>query len=144
MSQTLKRRSQHHFASDRAWHEALEYALEPEGTPPYAHWQWPSIRVLSVSDSGHRFEIEMRFRTGDLYCCEGAHCFLSTYSKSWWTKFRARLAQVTDREPPPMVMQIHAVIEEGAMFEVNVELGLPLEARHYAASYPADHERKAH
>lgn len=104
----------------------------PGRTPPLA-------RVLSVSDSGNRFEVELRFVRGTLYCCAEPGCFLPTFNSDWWRRFREHLREVSDREPPPFVVTVHGIVEEGTELEVLRPFGKQF-SNAYAYSMPAAHE----
>lgn len=139
MGQSGRSRDQHHGERDRLWLEALQYALElpPPDDGESGHRALPPgrsrprVRVLDVSDSGHRVQIELRFLSGERYCCAEPGCFLGTYDPAWWNGVRVRLKQVSDRDPPPMSLAIVGVVEEGAEFESHRGL-LPLASPAYA------------
>lgn len=84
----------------------------------------PRSTVIDVSSSGNRFEIELRFVRGEQYCCMEPGCFVAGYARAWWQRFRAALAEVSDRDPPPMTISVRGVFERGAIFAVKSQEGL--------------------
>jgi hypothetical protein len=144
MPHTAVRRRQHHFKQDRRWLQALDYALqETLGLPRESGPAFPDVRMLSVSNSGTHFEVELRFRPGETYCCCEPEDFLATWGAWWWRTFRAHLAEVSDREPPPMSVTVFGAIENGARFEVYVPFGLPRESEAFTYRNEPAHERDA-
>lgn len=94
------------------WLNALQHAMDAERDLCVSP---PLMQVISVSPRGNRFEIELRFQRGKTYCCAESCCFLNTFLDAWWTGFRSALAERTDRDPPPLTMLVHGVVEEGAL-----------------------------
>ena len=74
----------------------------------------PRVQVLSVSNAGNRIEIELRFLAGERYSSAEPGAFLPAYSRKWWQDLRADARDVSDREPPPLSIVVHGVIEPGA------------------------------
>jgi hypothetical protein len=79
----------------------------------------PEICLLDVNSSGNRFDIELRFRTEGRYCCCEPSCHVPTTDLSWWKTFRSHIREVSDRDPPPMVIHVAGVVEPGALFDVT-------------------------
>jgi hypothetical protein len=77
----------------------------------------PEVRVIGVSQSGNRVEIELRFRSGKVCSAIEPGDFLGTYCSHWWQRLREHLGEVTDRTPPPMTLTVHGVIEPGVLVE---------------------------
>lgn len=121
--------SQHVFQNEYEWLRAIQLAVEAtqsDGTKrPLAQ---PEVRVTSVSASGFRFELEMRFRTGLEYCCSEPGCHVPTNSCDWWDRLRSALALVRDRTPGPMSVRTKVVVERGARLQVLSALSLPIES----------------
>lgn len=137
-------RSCHHFATDRAWLEALQYALSMTvGTREDRSIERPSVRVLTVGKSGLRFEIELRFHAGAWYCCAEPGCHLGTYDARWWARLRGHLGEVSDRRPPPMSVTVRTVIEQGACLRNLALIGEPFESEGGTYVHGPDEERLA-
>ena len=121
----------HHRTShpDTAWAAAIESAMLPEHAfSATSGKSFPVLRVLSISATGNRFEIELRFLADCTYCCCEPQCFLPVFDSCWWTRLRENLRQHSDREPPPFHVTIHGVVEHGARLRSNVDCGIPLES----------------
>src|SRR5262245_54093873 len=137
-----RRRARHHFAQDHRWCDALLHALEEStGTPKDARLTKPTIRLLSVNASGNRMEIEMRFRSGETYCCAELGCHVATHDAEWWKSFRSCISRMTDRDPPPMTLTIYGVIDAGARLLSSASLGLPIVSSAYTVVHGPNHER---
>jgi hypothetical protein len=96
-----------------------------------------------MSPTGLRAEIEIRFRAGEQYCCAEPGCFMSTFSREWWSRLRDSLRASAGREPRPMVIKIVGVVEEGALLRANQSFGLPEASRAYSYEHGPCRERDA-
>ncbi len=118
------------------WAQALELALDAEVSP-----FGPTIRILSVSPSGAQIEVELRFATGQSYCCTEAGCFLSG-GQPFWRRIRAALRDMTGRDPPLMSLTIRGVVEDKALLRSEPPGGTPTEtAAHTYDSGPIRERR---
>lgn len=116
-------RAEGHCKADREWFGALSHALnESLGETTVAGRSRPAVTLLSVSDSGNAFEVELRFKADRRYCCAEPGCFMPCHA-AWWARFRESLAEVTEREPPPMSITIHGIVEEGAELVSTLQVG---------------------
>lgn len=100
----------------------------------------PEVTVLSVSRSGARLEVEVRYRAGREYCCAESVCHLPLYCKRWWARFRESIREASEREPPPVSVVVYGVVEDGALLATMPSLGIS--ARSKAYSYRAGVERE--
>lgn len=120
MSQSRRQRVRNQQAKDLDWAETLQSALDEMMRPPNKKGMVaPQLRVLAISPTGARIEVEMRFLAGKRYCCCEPGCHLPTFSREWWRCLREALRNSTEREPPPMEMTLFGVIEEGALFSLT-------------------------
>lgn len=116
-----------------AFVHTLEDALRQSlGSPRNSDLARPTIRLLSVNDSGNRFEIELRFESSKTYCCAEPGCHLATYQSNWWRLIRQPLEETADRNLSPMTLKIWGVVEDGARLLSSAALGLPTLTREYS------------
>lgn len=111
---------------------AVEYSLEDARERGKAS---PELRLLNVSDSGARFEIELRFLAGETYCCAEPACFLGALDCEWWRGVRSRLLELTGRTPPVMWVLIQVVVNQGAVLEAVGAVGANAASRGYSSTY---------
>ena len=109
-------RSEHHFAADREWAAALQHALsEVRARKEALGLASTTVEITAVSKTGLEFEATLTFRAGRKYCCVEPLCQFAGFDATRWQAFRAALAEVSDRTPPPMTLTIRAVFERGAL-----------------------------
>jgi hypothetical protein len=122
----------------------LQLALDTAmGEPTNTELSTPHVNVIAVSRTGMRAEIEIRFRAGERYCCAEPGCFMPTFSRDWWCRLRESLRASAGREPPPMVIKVLGVVEEGALLQVLQLLGLPEASCAYNYEHGPCRERDA-
>lgn len=144
MAHSSRRRAQHHFASDHAWARAFQEALDTTiGAPRDAALARPLISIIAVSQNGLKIEIGLRFERGSRYCCAEPGCFIPSFDRQWWSRVREHLRAVTEREPPPMTLEINGIVEDGALLRVLAGLGLPEESSGYSYRHGPCREREA-
>ncbi|MBX3359581.1 MAG: hypothetical protein KF745_14275 [Phycisphaeraceae bacterium] len=144
MAQSPRSRSQRHYQKDLEWARALQSAIERyffDSTRPDR--ALPRAQVISVSPSGNRFELELRFQSGTTYCCAEPGCFLPTFCRSWWKQLRETLLELSDRDPPPLSLVLHGVVEHGACLQDRQVFGLPVKSRAYTYKHGPLRERNA-
>lgn len=108
-------RAQRSQRAELSWRDSLQHAMDGMLCGKTRNGlARPRPTVLAVSGTGARFEMELRFLAGEEYCCAEAQCFLWTYDRGWWDAVRELLQEVSSRQPPPMVVVIHGVVELGA------------------------------
>lgn len=121
------------------WRNALQFALDSLLDGDDLHnpgCVWPNARLLNVSNSGCELEVELRFLSGQRYSCIEPGDFISGSSTSWWQKFRQALAEVSDRQPPPMSIRIYGVVEAGALTDTSTSpTPKPLNALSYKTEW---------
>lgn len=144
MGQSNGRRAQGHFECDQAWRDALQHAIEcaMEGATPSKSAK-PKIAILALSPRGNRIELELRFRTGETYCCAEPGCFLATYERKWWRTARESLLEATEREPQLLSITVHGIVEEGASLLWRKECNLPTQSPAYSYQHGPLRERDA-
>ena len=125
MSPLRRRPNRERQSKGHQWAAAIELALDHAADRSAHHYQtWPLVRVLAVNTSGTRLEVELRFQAGQSYCCAEAGCHLPTSSRDWWERLRADVLAATGRNPPPLVLKVRGVVEEGATFCLHRSIGL--------------------
>ncbi len=132
------------YEHHESWAAALQHALDsvlPEPVVP--NRSRPQARIIAVNPAGTSFEIELRFKAGRTYCCIEPGCFLSTYSRAWWDSFRAALREVSDREPPPLSITIHGVVEAGAILDARIPATVESETHTYRDGPFREHDSRA-
>lgn len=127
------------------WLQTLQHAFDafPE-TPANPDHAWPEVRVLAASNRGNRLELELRFRSGTLYCCAEPGCFLPDHDPAWWAAIRARIHERIDRDPPPFIITVRGIVEDGARLAVNAQLGLPVTVGPNTYTHTIRESRPAH
>ncbi len=144
MGQTGRKRSQGHHATDRAWMETLQYALDASLSEPTTRGMArPLARVLAVSPRGSQIEIELRFKAEEKYCCSEPGCSLPTFSREWWRAFRKHLNESSERNPPPLTLRVDVVVEPGAKLQALESIGLPMRASAQTSTHGPLRERDA-
>jgi hypothetical protein len=145
MAQSQRKRAQSHYATDRAWAEAVQHAIEfAMGEPVSPKLAKPRPQLLSISPRGTKIELELRFLAGKRYCCAEWGCFLPAFDKRWWTRLREGLQESTERIPPPLTLLVHGVVEEGAGLRVLKCIGLSMLSEAYSYRSEPLRERDAH
>ncbi len=118
MSQSRRKRSQHHFAKDSEWAQLWKHSIASAiGEPSRPDISVPLISMLSMSPTGTQVELEFRFRASERYCCAYPYCYISPNCGQWWQRIRESLRESSDRDPPPLSITVLSVVEEGALLE---------------------------
>lgn len=88
----------------------------------------PTVTVLRID--GYHVELEIRFSAGATYCCAEPGCHLPTHASTWWRHLRRELKDA-NIDPPELTVQIHGVVEEGALLNVLRAMGMSASSTAY-------------
>jgi len=86
-----------------------------------------AIKVVNAADDLYIIDVELRFVTGRVYCCDEPSCHLSSNNR--------RLLEVARQHaiplPEEVIVRWHCYIEQGSRFESNKAFNLPEENTAY-------------